>query len=163
MAMRGGGDHRRPDGSSTRFVPSTSDTLEQRLAEALEAAEHGRSVEGDVADTVLGSLPAENAPAEPVNSVPTRSEELRTEAAFEETAVLAAYLALRGEIGDRLEALHRAEEASLPPDGADPMGAGAANAFRQRIAESLDVLRRHRARLQELRASLASWRSSEPR
>lgn len=129
--------------------------LEARLAAALEAVEFVQTLEAEIAGEGLAAIPPEN-PSVP-GGMPSTPDDLRREAVFEEAAVTAAYLALRGEIADRLEALQQKE--GRVHDRAHALAAehDAITAFRAQVAESIEVLRRHQARLEEIRQSLASW------
>ncbi len=155
--------HRSPPAAAPEHAMTGSrvaSDLEARLAAALETAEFVQSLEAEISEDRMATIPPEN-PAVRDGMLSTTPDDLHGEAEFEEAAVAAAYIALRAEIADRLEALERKEGQVHDRAKALATEGDAITAFRARVAESIEVLTRHRARLEEIRQSLASWH--EPR
>ncbi|HLB69311.1 MAG TPA: hypothetical protein VJN63_12805 [Thermoplasmata archaeon] len=151
---------RRPDRTSGRSR-TESDPLEDRLAKALAASEFTRSVESHAISDALRSHISENAP--PVRHVRTTSGRLAGGSGEDlpEAAVAAAYEVLSAEIGDRLEALRRREGDLRKRETEIDAERKKIDTFRDELAKSIEQLRMHQERLEEIERELVA-RLREP-
>lgn len=146
---------RRPDRTSDRSR-TESDPLEDRLAKALEASESARFVESHAESDALKAQIPENAP--PFWHAPATSGRTArgSEEDLPEAAVAAAYEVLSAEIADRLEALRRREGDLRRRETEVDAERKKIETFRDEFAKSIEQLRMHQERLEEIERELTA-------